>query len=116
MMVLLLALQSAPYADVYREAAQLPLLTSLIVSQNGKVVREQYFHGLRPNQAVNIKSASKSILSALIGIAIAEKEFGEQSRMSDLLPTEFRGIKDPVKRSLTVRNFITMKAGLEGTS
>ena len=116
LMVLLLALQTAPYADVYREAAQLPLLTSLVVSQNGKVVREQYFHGLRPSQAVNVKSVSKSILSALIGIAIAEREFGEQSRMSDLLSAEFRGISDPIKRSLTVRHFITMKAGLEGTS
>ena len=116
LLVLLLAMQAAPYADVYRDAAQLPLLTNLIVSQNGKVVREQYFHGLKPGQAVNIKSASKSILSALVGIAIAEGEFGEQSRMSDLLPAEFRGITDPVKRSLTVRHFITMKAGLEGTS
>lgn len=116
LLIVLLALQGTPYADIYRDAGQLPLLTSLIVSQNGKLVREQYFRGLEPGQAVNIKSASKSILSALVGIAIAEGEFGEQSRMSDLLPTEFRGITDPVKRSLTVRHFITMKAGLEGTS
>jgi CubicO group peptidase (beta-lactamase class C family) len=110
------AQDTAAFNAAYRDAARLPLLTSLLVSHNGKLVRERYYHGLQPGRAVNIKSASKSILSALVGIAIAEGKFGEQSRMSDLLPTEFREITDPVKRSLTVRNFLTMKAGLEGTS
>ena len=110
------AQDTAAFNAAYRDAARLPLLTSLIVSQNGRLVRERYYHGLRPGQAVNIKSASKSILSALVGIAVSEGKFGEQSRMSDLLPAEFRDITDPVKRSLTVRNFLTMKAGLEGTS
>jgi len=110
------AQDTAAFNAAYRDAARLPLLTSLIVSHNGRLVRERYYHGLRPGQAVNIKSASKSILSALVGIAVREGKFGEQSRMSDLLPVEFRDITDPVKRSLTVRNFLTMKAGLEGTS
>jgi CubicO group peptidase (beta-lactamase class C family) len=101
---------------VYRDAARLPLLTSLLVARNGTLVREQYFHGLRAGQPVNIKSASKSILSALVGIAIAEGEFGEQSRLADLLPDYFRGINDPAKRALTVRNLLTMQAGLRGTS
>lgn len=110
------AQDTAALNAAYRDAAQLPLLTSLLVSHNGRLVRERYYHGLRPGQAVNIKSASKSILSALVGIAVAEGRFGEQSRMSDLLPTEFRDIHDPIKRALTVRQFLSMKAGLEGTS
>src|SRR5688500_13039592 len=103
-------------ADIYQDASRLPLLTSLLVSHNGKVQREAYYHGLKAGQAVNIKSASKSILSALVGIAIAEGEFGEQSRVSDLLPDYFRDVPDPGKRALTVRNLLTMKAGLRGTS
>ncbi|HEY0809659.1 MAG TPA: serine hydrolase, partial [Longimicrobiales bacterium] len=110
------AQDTAALNAAYRDAARMPLLTSLIVSHNGRLVRERYYHGLRLGQAVNIKSASKSILSALVGVAVSEGKFGEQSRMSDLLPAEFRDITDPVKRSVTVRNFLTMKAGLEGTS
>ncbi len=101
---------------VFRDAARLPLMTSLLVSHNGTLVREQYYRGLKPGQAVNIKSASKSILSALVGIAIAEGKFGEQSRISDLLPDYFRNINDPAKRALTVRNLLTMQTGLRGTS
>ncbi len=110
------AQSTPPLNDIYRDAARLPLLTSLLVSHNGTLVREQYFHGLKPGQAVNIKSASKSILSALVGIAIAEGEFTEQSRVSDLLPDYFRDITDPAKRALTVRNLLSMQTGLRGTS
>jgi CubicO group peptidase (beta-lactamase class C family) len=106
----------APLSDIYRDAVRLPLLTSLLVSHNGTLVREQYFRGLKPGQAINIKSASKSILSALVGIAIAEGEFTEQSRVSDLLPDYFRDINDPAKRALTVRNLLSMQTGLRGTS
>ncbi|HEY0671846.1 MAG TPA: serine hydrolase [Longimicrobiales bacterium] len=109
-------LTSIALNEAYREAANLPLLTSLIVAQNGKIVREQYFRGLKPGQAVNVKSVSKSILSALVGIAIAEGEFAEQSRISALLPDYFRDIPDATKRSLTVRHLLTMQTGLEGTS
>ena len=108
--------QTAEVRAIYRDAARLPLLTSLIVARNGAIVREQYFHGLERGQAVNIKSASKSILSALVGIAIAEGKFTEQSRVSALLPTYFNGINDPAKRALTVRQLLTMQTGLRGTS
>lgn len=102
--------------DIYRDAARLPLLTSLLVARNGTLIREQYYRGLRPGQAVNVKSVSKSILSALVGIAIAEGEFREDSRIADLLPDYFRGIADPARRALTVRNLLTMQTGLRGTS
>lgn len=101
---------------IYRDAAQLPLLTSLIVNEHGRRINEQYFHGLKATQAVNIKSASKSILNALVGIAIAEGEFTEQSKVSALIPDYFTGITDAARRNLSVRNLLTMQAGLEGTS
>jgi CubicO group peptidase (beta-lactamase class C family) len=124
MLALILVLSAAvapcaaqkPLDAVYRDAARSPLLTSLIVSQNGKVLRESYFNGLKAGQSVNVKSVSKSILSAAIGIAVAEGTLKETDRISDLLPSYFTNIPDRTKRALTVRDFITMKAGLEGTS
>src|SRR5687767_11580681 len=102
--------------DIYRDAANTPLLTSLIVAKDGKVLREAYFHGLKAGQSVNVKSVSKSVLSAVIGIAVAEGKLRETDRISDILPNHFTSINDPVKRRLTVRDFITMRAGLESTS
>lgn len=106
----------SPLDVIYRDAANTPLLTSLIVSKDGKIQRERYFHGLKAGQSVNVKSVSKSILSAAIGIAVSEGRFKETDKISSLLPNYFTTIRDPLKRSLTVRDFITMTTGLESTS
>jgi CubicO group peptidase (beta-lactamase class C family) len=111
-----LVAQSDSLAAIYRAAARTPLLTSLLVSQSGRIVHQGYYHGLRAGQAVNVKSVSKSVLSALVGIAIEEGKLRETDRISDLLPEYFTNIRDPAKRGLTVRHFITMTTGLESTS
>src|SRR5688572_20330019 len=80
------AAAQTPLADIYKDAANTPLLTSLIVSKDGKVLREAYFHGLKAEQSVNVKSVSKSVLSAVMGIAVAEGKLKETDRISDLLP------------------------------
>ena len=51
-------------------AADLPRLHSLLVSHRGQLVFERYYNGARASRPVNIKSASKSIVSSLVGIAI----------------------------------------------
>ena len=48
----------------------LPRLHSLLVSRRGELVLERYFIGARAARPANVKSASKSIISALVGIAI----------------------------------------------
>ena len=50
-------------------ASQLPRLRSLLISHKGQIVLERYFNGARAGQPANIKSASKSVISALVGIA-----------------------------------------------
>src|SRR6266850_898228 len=57
--------------DAINAAARaLPRLRSLLVSRGGELVFEGNYNGTRANRLVNIKSASKSIISALVGIAI----------------------------------------------
>ena len=51
---------------------QLPRLRSLVVSHHGAIVLERYFNGARATEPANIKSASKSVIAALVGIAIAK--------------------------------------------
>ena len=50
--------------------ADLPRMRSILVSVDGDLRAEQYFHGATPNRTANLKSASKSIISVLVGIAI----------------------------------------------
>jgi CubicO group peptidase (beta-lactamase class C family) len=64
----------------------------------------------------NIKSASKSIISALVGIAIQQHKLrGVRQPISELLPAETRGL-DPVKRAITIEDLLSMRAGLQSTS
>ena len=62
---------AADFAEARRVAAALPQLYSLMVSHRGEVVLEHHARGYSTARHVNVKSASKSIISTLVGIAIA---------------------------------------------
>ena len=51
-------------------AATLPRLRSLLVSVDGQLRTERYFHGAVATRTANIKSAAKSVIATLVGIAI----------------------------------------------
>jgi len=94
----------------------MPRLRSLLIQWRGETVAEHYFHGATAGRRVNIKSASKSILSALVGIAIAEGHIpGVHSTLGELLPAETQGL-EPEKRDITVGDLLSMRAGLRSTS
>src|SRR5689334_16861501 len=48
---------------------KLPRLRSLLVSWRGDLVLERYYNGASVTRLANIKSASKSVISTLVGIA-----------------------------------------------
>lgn len=58
------------YAAAHQAAQQLPRLHSLLVSQGDELVFEEYYNDRDPKRPANMKSASKSVISALVGIAI----------------------------------------------
>jgi len=100
----------------YARARELPRLRSMLVQWKGEIVGEEYYHGATRQSRANIKSASKSIISALVGIAVAQgKIAGTDQSISALLPAETRAL-DSVKRSITVGDLLSMRAGLQSTS
>src|SRR5688500_20176565 len=58
------------FEDALAVAADLPRLHSLIVSRRGEILLERYYNGARPTRPATIKSAPKSVISALVGMAI----------------------------------------------
>lgn len=122
MLILFLATFLAGPASLNLDAAasaasKLPRLHSLLVSWRGELVLERYFNGARPTRLANMKSASKSVISALVGIAIDRGHIPSVrqpigSYFQDLLSAD----KDPRKRSITVEDLLTMRSGLESTS
>ena len=101
---------------VLERARALPRLRSLIVQWKGDVVREHYYGGATATTPANIKSVSKSIISALVGIAIEQGHIrGLEQPIAELLPAETRTL-DSAKRAITVGDLLSMRAGLQSTS
>ena len=101
---------------VYSRAEALPRLRSLLVFHADTLRRERYFNGARAEQPANIKSASKSVISALVGIALARGHLRDvRQPLSELLPAETRGL-DTAHTAITVEDLLSMRAGLQSTS
>jgi CubicO group peptidase (beta-lactamase class C family) len=79
-------------------------------------VLEHYAPGRSAGRLANIKSASKSILAALVGIAIDRKLIaGVREPIVRWFP-ELRNDPDPRRRQITIEDLLTMRSGLESTS
>jgi CubicO group peptidase (beta-lactamase class C family) len=104
------------------EASEMSALTSLIVARRDSVLVENYYRGLRPSQTVNVKSASKTLLSPIVGIAIRDGLLdGVDQPISELLPDYYevmarRGALDPRKSEIEIRHLLSMRTGIETAS
>jgi CubicO group peptidase (beta-lactamase class C family) len=99
-----------------KAAAELPRLRSLVVSHRGAIVLERYFGGARAATPANIKSASKSVIAALVGIAVSR---GLITSVDQPIVEYFPELaKDPEKgkRAITIEDLLTMRSGLDSTS
>jgi len=98
-------------------ASSLPRLYSLLISLNGELVVEEYYNGKGPSAIANVKSVSKSVISALIGIAIEAGHIdGVEQPIGDFFGGELAAEPDPMKAEIRVEDLLTMQSGLETTS
>jgi len=113
-----MGLDAAEMARTVEAARRLPRLRSLLVLRDGRTLAEHRFNGGPPfDQPVNIKSASKSVMSALVGIAIARGVLsGVDQPVLSVLRSEAPPSPDPRLAQVTVGNLLSMQAGLERTS
>jgi CubicO group peptidase (beta-lactamase class C family) len=89
--------------------------TSLVVAQRGEVIYEAYFDDLGPEALRNTRSATKTVLGILVGIAIRRGLVGGvEERVRSLVP-ELGNVMhpDPRKDGITIEDFLTMSSCLE---
>ena len=96
-------------------AAGLPRLHSLLVSQRGELVLE-YYREPRFARPSNVKSVSKSVISALVGIAIERRLIPSVDTPIGGYFPELKSDPDARKRGITIEDLLTMRQGLESTS
>ena len=94
--------------------AQLPRMRSLLVSVDGTLLVEHYFNGAAPGRAMNLKSASKSLISILVGIALDQGHLDSVDATIDRFFPDY--LDAPEKHRITVEDLLTMRSGLETTS
>lgn len=108
---------SANYAAAHGAAEQLPRLHSLLVSRGDQLEFEQYYNDRDPLRPANMKSASKSVISALVGIAIDQGIIESVDvKVADYFPELIEDSDEPDKQQITIENLLTMQSGLETTS
>ena len=114
-----IVIQGSPQQDTSSAraaAVALPRLHSLLVSHRGQLAFEYYAKGYSATRLANIKSASKSIVSTLVGIAIERKLIpGVDEPIARWFP-ELRKDPDPRKQTITIEDLLTMRSGLASTS
>jgi CubicO group peptidase (beta-lactamase class C family) len=112
--------QADPAAEVARileEAEAISPLETVIVAHEGRVVAERGYRGHSTTEPTNIKSASKSVISALVGIAIDKGVLeGPDQRVAPLLEADLPAEPDPRMNDITIGHLLSMQAGLESTS
>ncbi|CAL2103250.1 Beta-lactamase domain-containing protein [Tenacibaculum sp. 190130A14a] len=96
---------------------KLPNIHSILVSKNGNMVYEQYFNGYTSQTPHDQRSASKSITSAITGIAIDKGLLkNENQLLYQYIPKQYQSTKDSLKSLITIKDLLTMSSGLDVSS
>lgn len=99
------------------EAERLTPLRTVAIAHEGAVVAERGYRGYSPARPANIKSAAKSIISALVGIAIDKGVLqGTDQKIAPLLQADLPADVDPRLQDVTIGHLLSMQAGLGRTS
>lgn len=111
----------AGLGPILDQAEQLPALRNVAIwcddDNGGHEVAAQGYHGFTPDNPTNIKSASKSIISALAGIAIGKGLLeGPDQKIAPLLRSDLPADPDPRLAEVTIGQLLSMQAGLERQS
>lgn len=86
---------------------------SLLVVRNGRLVMEAYFHSYNHRARHDTYSCTKSVTSALIGIALREGYIESlDQRALDFLPDVDLPADDP-RYAITIEDLLTMRCGFD---
>ena len=89
-------------------------LTSVVLAVDGQLVFEHYFSGADAESLHDVRSASKTITSMLIGLAIEQGRLtGVDAKIFDFFPHHEVANPDPRKQEITVEDLLTMSSLLE---
>ncbi|MGN8067535.1 serine hydrolase [Mucilaginibacter sp. SG564] len=88
-----------------------PLIYSLVISKNNKIIHQQYFNGQDSTTLFNDQSLTKSVTALLIGIAIDKGYIKSvDEKVADFFP-ELKFDTDKRKQDITIRQVMNQASG-----
>ena len=93
-------------------AAVPPLIRAILVVRHGYLVFEKYYHGNTKSNYQMLRSATKSVTSALVGIALQQGYIRSLDQtLPDFFPHYFTAQTNPCKKEITLRHLLTLTHG-----
>ena len=92
-------------------------IKTLQVAERGEVLLAKAYNGYRLDSVTNVKSVSKSVMSAMVGMAI-ERDIlqGVDQPIAPILKDQLPSNPDSRLNEITIGHLLSMQAGLERTS
>jgi CubicO group peptidase (beta-lactamase class C family) len=92
-----------------------PSVRSVLVVRHGYLVVERYRQGIDASDGHDVRSVTKSFVSALVGIALRDQQLQSLDQtVGELLADHLPATADPRLRQATLKQLLTMTSGLAG--
>lgn len=93
---------------------RLPDAFSLLVVRNGYLIFEKYYSWGSPEKYAVVHSVTKSVTSALIGIALEKGDLNSlDQKLIEFFPEYITDDLDPRKKAISLEHLLTMSAGFK---
>lgn len=106
-----------PISDMVRAVVEgeLAYTHSVLIARHGRLVVEEYFYGFDRETLHDMRSASKTITSTLVGLAVQDGRIqGSTARALPFFPNYRRYDNwDDRKADIRIRDLLTMSSGLD---
>ncbi len=101
--------------DYFGKLNQWERLRALLIVKDGKLVVEKYFSGTTRYSAFNVHSVTKSITSALVGLAVQHGYLkSEDGLVLPFFPEYQNNSSGDLKTALTIKHLLSMRGGWTG--
>ena len=86
-------------------------ISGIVIVKNGSIVYETYYNGYKDSDVHHVASVTKSVVSALVGIAIDEGHIKSvDQRVLEYFPEYQVADEDFLKKAVTIKHLLTMTA------
>jgi CubicO group peptidase (beta-lactamase class C family) len=106
-------LDARAVADTLEAGAALSGLRALVVARRGVLVGERYYGGAGADDLLAVNSATKSVCSMLVGLALRDGRLkGLDETVAQLIPDAVAEVPDSPAASVTLRQILSGRTGL----